>query len=135
MAEIDQIISELARSNGWRGLQSRAQFEAAWESFVDQCFKGYEMSIYEFENDRSVRAMIQILLDQDSIQEAWGFEEFKNSISRIDSRFRGILQGGVQVNAPSAPWWERGVPEYAGSELSEDFMNIFGVQVRIGGQD
>jgi hypothetical protein len=130
MSETDLVVAEVAAANGWSRFRTGDDFVRAWMSFVRQCGGGYDMSIYEYENDLSIRSGIQLLLDNDHVKKAGGFAELNARIREIDAEFRGLLQDGVEVGNPGDPWWERGVLKEAGGELSRDFMEMFGVYIR-----
>ncbi|MBB4944791.1 hypothetical protein F4556_000326 [Kitasatospora gansuensis] len=130
MTEIDAMAAEIAKSAGWQRFQSCDDFVNAWISFVDQCASGYDMSIYEYENDLAVRTAIQILLVDGRMRRLEGFEEFELRVQRTDEYFKGLLQDGIETRDQKDFWWQRGVPKFAGAELADDFMNLFGVSVR-----
>jgi hypothetical protein len=89
------------------------------------------MSIYEYENDLSIRSGIQLLLDDERVRKTIGFLDLSARVREIDTEFIGLLQDGVEIGNSSDPWWKRGVLKRAGSELANDFMEIFGVHVQV----
>ena len=112
MTPVDSLIAEVAAERGWFRLRSADDFIEAWQSFVTECARGYSMSSYEFENDRSVRGMIEELLGDERIARIRQYAEFRRSIDATDTRYRALLQADIHVARPDAPWWERGVPRY-----------------------
>lgn len=46
---------ELARSSGWRAVNSPFQLVDRWAEFVGLCTEDYDETIYEYTNDRAVR--------------------------------------------------------------------------------
>lgn len=87
------------------------------------------MSLYEYENDLSVRRMIHRLLINGELARYAEFSDFERQIADIDNRFRALLQDEVTIGESDDPWWERGVPRIAGAELASDFEQTFGVWI------
>ncbi|WP_405060619.1 hypothetical protein OG474_03015 [Kribbella sp. NBC_01505] len=130
MLDIDFVVAEMTASSGWARFSSAKDFVQAWRSFVRECRDGYSMSIYEYENDLSVRTEIQLLLDDERMRRTVAFREFNADIEEIDGEFSRLLQDGLEIGDSDAPWWKRGVLKEAGEELVGDFMNMFGVHIR-----
>ncbi|MEV4348790.1 hypothetical protein AB0J83_30400 [Actinoplanes sp. NPDC049596] len=126
----DAAVARRADDNGWSRLRTADVMVDAWSSFVAQCSQGYDMSIYEYENDLSVRSMIERLLTDEELAGFPEFAGFAARVAEIDARFRALLQEGVEIRDSAAAWWERGVPRMAGAELAEDFHVMFGVTVQ-----
>ncbi|GAB1692717.1 hypothetical protein [Krasilnikovia sp. M28-CT-15] len=63
----DVTVARIAEDNGWSRLRRARDFVDAWPSYVDQCSRGYDMNIYEYENDLSVRGMIDQLLNNEDL--------------------------------------------------------------------
>lgn len=131
MREFDRLVREMTAGSGWRGLKSGREFVDAWRSFVGQCAAGYDMSIYEYENDLSIRTEIQRLLNDPQLRQVEGYDEFYALISSIDRDFKTLLQEGVEIGTAGGQWWIGGVLRHAKEELAEDFMDIHGVRVRV----
>jgi hypothetical protein len=127
--DFDALVASMGEALGWRRLRTAADYIHAWRSFVTECENGFSMSIYEFENDRSVRRAIEVLLNSEGAVGSIGFDSFRNDILIEDERYRALLQPDVHVLGADAPWWERGVPRYAGRELAADFADLHGVSV------
>jgi hypothetical protein len=127
----DRLIEKRTADSGWSRLKGAGEFVDAWRSFVAQCSAGYDMSIYEYENDLALRAEIQVLLDDSELQRLEGYREFCDGISSVDRDFMALLQEGVEIGSTSDPWWTRGVLRQACAELARDFMNIHGVRIRV----
>lgn len=92
-----------------------------WKRFVREVAQGYEFSIYDFENDLSVRDIIDSLVD-DHPSGASLTEE----LSRIDDRYREITR---PVDSPpwayprdenEPGWWWFRIPQRLQGELSRD---------------
>jgi len=126
----DVTVARIAEDNGWSRLRTAKDFVDAWSSFVAQCSRGYDMNIYEYENDLSVRGMIERLLSNEDLARFPEFANFSDRVAEIDAEFRALLQEGVEIRDSGTPWWERGVPRMAGAELAKDFSQMFGVAVR-----
>jgi hypothetical protein len=93
------------------------------------------MSIYEYENDRYVRTMIQMVLSTSNQIDDPLLNQFSSGVSEVDRRLRAVLQVGVLIGTDQDYWWNRGVPIFAGEELAADFGQIFEVAVAGPGCD
>jgi hypothetical protein len=131
MQNFDRLVEERTAGSGWSRFKRGREFVDAWRSFVAQCSAGYDMSVYEYENDLTLRAEIQVLLDDPELQKLEGYGEFYDQISSVDRDFKALLQEGVEIGSASEPWWTRGVLRRAGAELAQDLMNIHGVGIRV----
>jgi hypothetical protein len=125
----DALIEQVANREGWRRLRSAADMVAAWESFVAQCEKGYDMNIYEYENDRAVRGMLEKLFANTEIRGHPKFAELRDQVETIDARLKALFEPRIAIAGEDRPWWERGVPRFAGPELASDFNQMFGVLI------
>lgn len=126
-----ETTARIASARGWRKLFTPEELVQGWNQFVEQCECGYPMSIYEYENDASVRQMIENVLVSEDLAADEAVLAFTRRVAEIDARFRGILQPGVEINEPDAPWWMGGAPRYAGAELAGDFRDTYGVVVEV----
>ena len=101
-----------------------------WRFFVDECVDGYGSSIYEFDNDLSVREDIEVLLQADEVVDRQGFETFLSVLKIIDARYAELLQPDVKRPGNIAHWWRTGVLRYAGDEYCSDANDLYSIQVR-----
>jgi hypothetical protein len=144
----EAAVTVLNMHRGWRarwtaGLWSRPDpavdsgltpfddLSRGWLAFVRECADGYDMNIYEYENDLSIRGAVERALTDDHFAGTAGFREFRAKIDQADTEFRRLLREGVEIGDPGDPWWKRGVPGSAGPGLAGDFGNLFGVGVRV----
>ena len=58
LSEFSRAVAEFR----WRTDLGPADAVEQWREFVDACTSGYASSIYEYENDRSIRDLIQYAL-------------------------------------------------------------------------
>lgn len=97
-----------------------------WREFVDECATGYQWNLYDYHQDLAVRDRLEACLQAGCLPEA-----VMGEVAAIDARFREMLQPGVQVGPETDPWWHRGVPVYAGSELAEGIQEWFSAPVEV----
>jgi hypothetical protein len=131
MSDTDPVVAEVAAANGWCRFRTGDSFVQAWRSFIGVCARGYDMNIYEYENDLSIRSGIQLMLDDERVRNTIGFVDLSTRIAEIDAEFRELLQDGVEVGNSGDPWWKRGVLKEAGAELAADFMEMFGIYIQV----
>jgi hypothetical protein len=127
-----EAVAGLIAAAGWQRLRDGDDLLAAWASFVNEVANGYDLDIYEYENDRSVRDMIERVLANEGLRDYPELADFARRVGEVDERFRSLMQDGVTVGEPETPWWARAVPRNAGPELSADFIEHYGIAVPSG---
>jgi hypothetical protein len=99
---------------------------ASWKFFVKSCEEGYTFNEAEFDNDRRVRNAIAILLGDDELKAYPEWEPWAREIADLDARYRAIV---IPIPRHSGPWWMSSVPKWAGHELVDDVLRIYGLHV------
>lgn len=103
---------------------STNQLLQAWLSFIEQCAEGYEMNIYEYDNDLSVRNIIQKLLDSVQLQKYPEFMVFAENVASADVKFKSLLSK-TQSRNDKTEWWQRGILNSAGDEYMSDIKSQY----------
>ena len=117
-ASIDRAADELHR-RGWRKRFSLNEVVSAWEWFVGAVERGYDMTIYEYTNDLSIRRWAEEarpLLTERVVQ--W----MDQALAPLDDRFRAAtLETDSKLpGAGRDQWWECRLPRVLVGELAED---------------
>jgi hypothetical protein len=128
---LSQIVSRLAHELKWNRLRTPDDLVGAWRQFVDECAAGYPLGIDEYENDLSVRSMIDKVLQADDLPADPSVDAFVDAVRKDDERFKRLLQTDVLIRSDGLPWWNRGVPRYAGAELADDFAGVHGAHIAV----
>jgi hypothetical protein len=103
----------------------------SWELFVRECERGYQGSIYEFDNDLSARDFIDAALADTEDPHSDELERFRARVRIADERFRSLaLEGSIKRTRPHA-WWHGVIVRIAGQELATDLQSEYGVSVTI----
>ena len=110
-------------------LSTPSEVVGAWLGFVEECEVGYGDNIYEFDNDLSVRSLIEKVLGDPRMSDYPQLGWVREEIAAIDARYRALL--GEEEVRPSHPWWEARVPRFAGEEVAADLMARYGVTVDV----
>lgn len=105
--------------------QSPQALLEAWRGLVEACENGYEYNVMEYHADLAVRDRLERCLRSPGRADA----SLAAQVAEVDARFRALLQPGVEVGPENDPWWHRGVPRYAGTDLAEGMHEWFGVEV------
>jgi hypothetical protein len=115
-------------SSPTRGLDSAIH---SWELFVHECELGYQHSIYDFDNDLSIRDVLETSLrgpEQCSVDE---IGRIRSRVRIADEKFRRLaLEGSVRRSDQQA-WWHIVIPKHAGPELAADLRSEYGVSVKV----
>lgn len=108
---------------------SPARLLDQWREFVGNSAEGYRWPIEEFLNERSVRDVIEGLLNDPVVMSFTEGHEWAERVREADERYHALL---VQIpGRESQRWWASGVPSKAGPELAEDIANLYHVNIEI----
>ncbi len=103
---------------------SPTQLLTSWQQFVDAALRGYQPGWYDFDNERRIRGIIQVVLDDRDVRAFPEANAWAGAVEDTDKRYRAILI--PMTNHPSGlPWWLAGVPRYAGPELASDLHRMY----------
>src|SRR5689334_23298814 len=69
---------------------------AGWKGLIAECRKGYPYNIYEYDNDLTIRAMIEFLLSLETLKEYPEYREFSEEVKSLDVWFSEMLQKDVR---------------------------------------
>jgi len=100
------------------------QLIAEWEQFVSTLKKCYPFSIYDYQNDLSIRDLLQEILEQSpsSIR-----EKIIRTVSPLDEQFKQLT---YKINSPLLDginpryWWWYRFPKNAGNELRDTVESL-----------
>ncbi|MDX2047132.1 MAG: hypothetical protein SFU87_10115 [Chitinophagaceae bacterium] len=123
--EIKRILIQI----GWQSVLLPGELIEMWEGFVNECSSGYEMNIYEYENDLSVRNVIETILTSNELKVYPEYFNFKESIQTIDNSFKKLLSEKYSRN-DRISWWEKGVLSKAGIEYTSDIKALYGIEIK-----
>lgn len=123
-----EVFSAVVRPAGRRAQWLPHQFVEAWRQFVDEVAAGYSGTLYEYEDDLSVRDDLQRALDDKALAENPAWSGLRDSIAVSDRRFDELLSRGPTVRQDRG-WWHRRLPDQAGREFAEDAARLYGVTV------
>lgn len=121
-------FEEFVGASGWRTTPSPAQLVEQWREFVEACEEGYSSTIYDYENERSVRDLLDRALNDPILRRFSEIEYLRSSVNEIDEQFRSACRQDVSVGDPSWPWWRRCVPQRAEGEFAADLRAQWGVE-------
>jgi hypothetical protein len=120
-ASIEHAAEELTR-RGWRTAFSPNAAMSAWESFVDAVERGYEMTIYDYTNDLSVRRFAE---EARPLLTAVVRRAMDARLAPLDDRFRSAtVEAGQLPGAGQRYWWETRLPRALRGDLAEDVTRM-----------
>ncbi len=117
------VADEEGRRSGW----SPAAYLEVWAAFTADCENGYQGNIYEYENDISVRDVIEKALTSLGPAEDAAVTVFADAVAEIDARFAAVLNSGPAIRDETVPWWRRRLPVSGGHEFAADVRQHFSV--------
>ena len=127
-ADFVAAFGQAVASRRSRGARTPTGIAQQWGEFVRAVEAGYDDSIYEFDNDLSVRGLIAHLLSDPAILAHAESSWFLDSVESIDEKFRSLLTR-VPIRDLEGPWWRSHLPRMAGAELAVDFHTRYGYEV------
>lgn len=128
--EFDKIL--LAQS--WRSISPSALVDQ-WRDFVEACKDGYTATIYEYENERGVRDLLDVVMHHPSLSGFAELTHLSSSIADIDEQFRLVCRRDVMMGDATEPWWRRCVPQRTAGEMADDLMARYGIGTASSGPE
>jgi hypothetical protein len=119
-------VSDLGKRDHGLGTAVRA-----WEYFVAECERGYQYSIYDFDNEISCRDRIEAMLANTAEGDADEFHELRRRVKAADQRFRRLALDDQFRRGGEGLWWRRVIVNRAGQELASDLHSQYGVSVNV----
>lgn len=101
-----------------------------WEVMVDEILGGYEWTLYEYENEISVRDRIESALSNPAADEYSHWARLTYRVDVADMKLRNHLSQGPEIR-DSGPWWRRRLPPYGGPEFIDDVKRIYGIVLSV----
>lgn len=98
-----------------------SQMVSRWEDFVESCEDGYDWSIYEYDNELSIRDSIELVLKNKDFANYPDYNEFCLIVSKIDDRLKCLFQKAERERKTT--WWAKGILSTAGSEYQDAFKS------------
>ncbi|MEU4471364.1 hypothetical protein [Micromonospora sp. NPDC023888] len=102
-----------------------------WAQFVEFCEEGYDDNLDEYNNDLTVRDLIERVLNGPALagipELGWMWAE----VTEADERFRALLGSEPLPFEVPRPWWRARLPRYAGAEMVADARRRYGVRVEL----
>lgn len=121
-------FEEIAGATGWRTMPSPAEAVERWRSFVEACEEGFGGSIYELENERSIRRLLDRAFGDPVLQTHRELDEIRLIVDELDVRLRRATRDDVSIGADGDPWWARLVPRVTFGELETDLRSLYGIE-------
>ena len=125
---LDQFREFLGR-NGYPPSDSPWTLVEEWESLIDDVEEGYELDIYEFRNDLSVRDLLEKVFTDPQFAGLAPVAHMRARVAAADTRLRAAFVPEVVVGPSAWPWWRRGVLARAARHYAEDAMRHYNVKV------
>lgn len=122
-----QRFEEFVGASRWRTVSTPTQLLEHWNAFVAACEEGYADTIYDYENERSVRDLLESALQDPVLKRYEETVALRDSVLEIDARFRAACRDDVELGGTDAPWWRRSVPKKAEGDFAEDLMRLYGI--------
>jgi len=117
----------MLRSSEWSGPRSPFKLLDIWQSFADSLNHGYQMSIYEYDNDLSVRDAIDLILKTENLKQYPEYESFQSSVEDIDRKFKSMLSD-KQFRTDKTLWWQRGILMNRSGEYAADVTELYRIE-------
>ncbi|UKA50778.1 hypothetical protein LFT48_04385 [Arthrobacter sp. FW305-123] len=129
MSTFLERFAAVTDQQGLRAGWSPAAYLEVWAAFTEDCENGYQGNIYEYENDISVRDVIEKALTSLGPAGDAAVAVFADAVAEIDARFASVLNSGPGIREEPVPWWHRRLPSRGGHGFAADARQHFSVTV------
>ncbi len=99
------------------------------ELIRDICSGGYAYSIFDLDNDLTIRDLIQDLMEDRELMEYSEHIFFCSEIGKLDECLKNAFIENYEREG-SEKWWMKGILKQAGSEYSENVRHFYGVTIK-----
>lgn len=120
-------ISQILISNGKKS-RSPAGLVSRWSNFVDECEDSYDWTLYEYDDEISIRDSINLILSNKYLQCFDEWNEFSIQVEKIDNKLISLFFTDKHRDEQTS-WWRQGILRYAGAEYADDIQSRYGVCV------
>lgn len=121
------LFEQVVGASRHRFTPSPAELLNNWRSFVEACDQGYWYGYDGYQNDLSVRDLVETILRSEQLRPSHEMRAFEAEVSAIDAEFRVLLDPEARVGSDADPWWRRGLLARAGTESVTDVERSFGI--------
>lgn len=121
-AAFKKVVSLSGRRAYWRSWE----FVDIWEEMVDEIINGYEWSLYEYEDEISVRDDLEKALESSSLNQFHDWSGLVRRTLAADNKLEDLLGRGAEIR-DSEFWWHRRIPPHGGPDFVEDVKRIYGI--------
>jgi hypothetical protein len=118
---VTDFLAELSEASQHR--QSLNRLISRWKNFSASVAKGYNDTIYDYENDLSIRDILDKIMEKLS-------ESGKNEVAmHIEHADKSFVSSTRSIALPSHKiydedkWWQSRVPLYLSDELKQEFID------------
>ena len=129
--EFVERFLEVQRELGYARTLLPTAVVGAWRDFVDECERGYAMSIYEYDNDLSDRLLIERLLHDEQLAAMPELDWVRAEVEELDRRFRELLLPVLLPHRSAERWWAAHPPRRGGAELAADIRSTYGIDIEV----
>jgi hypothetical protein len=126
-----EVFKEALEKNNLDASLGPNYFASCWEEFISACKDCYQFSSSEFDYDILIRNDIESLLRTRELEEFEEFNFFKESVSKLDDKFKELLHPVFEFPIETQYWWQKKVLKYAGKKYAEQIKNHFGFNIQV----
>jgi len=130
MSSLEERLHTIQAAAGWSRNFTISEMLDSWRAFIDQCEDSYDWSIYEYEDDLSIRDRIELVLGTTDLRTHPAVRRMAKKVEQLDQRFRQLLLK-VSAGPKGEAWWRQGVLKYAGEEYAKDAGSLYGVKIEV----
>jgi hypothetical protein len=127
--EFTLFFKSFLEAKKWR-VKAPWELLFGWNYFVTECERGYQWTIYEYNNEISVRESMEHILDALRSQSFAEIAEFREAVATIDERFKSLALPDYET-CHQEYWWERIILKHAGTDYAEAIFADYGVQIEV----
>lgn len=100
----------------------------SYQFILDQFQDSYEWNIEEFDNDISIRSIIEVaVLQNEELQRFEELNHFRAKVYELDDKLK--QKTFYFCRSPRLPWWMNRILKKAGSRYSEDVKRIYAIDL------
>jgi hypothetical protein len=123
-----EIFMQALKSNGIADVMP-SDLIAKWDEFVGQCEEGYQYSLYDYDNQLTIRDDIAVVIQNEILKDYKEYRDFVKQIDVIDQRLKSV--SSEYYFTTEEEWWKRRILKYAGVQYVENVKTEWGIDVTV----
>lgn len=104
-----------------------------YEDLIDECKEGYSFTIYELDDELSLRDFIEDFLRFLEKKNDALYNNLQASMTFLDSKLKNLFTTKYlrPITGDESRWWHRGILKYSGQDYAKNVKSEYRLEVKV----